>query len=109
VYCLYIEHEIREADTVDVPVSTLECRITAGFRFIQYSNFSLISKGIGSDNACEYHGPAVSGYVVFSGRQTIIAIRIIAEISFPDYGHMVSLPDLIQTFIWLSPFLSNEG
>jgi len=31
-YCLYIEHEIREADTVDVVVSTFECRIAAGFR-----------------------------------------------------------------------------
>ena len=27
VYCWYIEHEIREADTVDVPVSTFECRM----------------------------------------------------------------------------------
>jgi len=32
VYCRYIEHEIREADTVDVPVSAFECRLTAGFR-----------------------------------------------------------------------------
>jgi len=32
VYWLYIEHEIRDSDTVDVPVSAFECRITAGFR-----------------------------------------------------------------------------
>ncbi len=29
----YIEHENGEADVADVPVSTVECRTTAGFRF----------------------------------------------------------------------------
>ncbi len=33
VYYLYIEHEIRESDIVDVPVSAFECRTTAEFRF----------------------------------------------------------------------------
>jgi len=38
VYCWYIEHEIREADTEDVPVSTFECRIIARFRLHDISH-----------------------------------------------------------------------
>ena len=33
-----IEHEIREADTVDVPISAFECLMSAGFRLYKYRN-----------------------------------------------------------------------
>ncbi len=39
-YLRYVEHENRETDAADVPVSTFECRTTAGFRFKRLRTYS---------------------------------------------------------------------